>query len=159
MRWIEKRPLPKYLLNDNPRLDVAFRYWSDKRRGGLLPARSDVDTPAFRVLIGSSDWIDGSASEPERWPLGLLQSYAGICGMRSDQTLGELLRSDLATVAFTGSMLFQAVSIGRCDSNELYHVLVLPHADDGRRARDLLLLANLVQPVTQPSAQQDVVMS
>ncbi len=151
MRWIEKRPLPKYLLGANARLDVAFRYWSDKRQGGLLPARADVDTPAFRMLIGPCDWIDVRQSERESWPLGPLLPYAGFIGARIDTSLGELLRSDLATVAFTGATLFQSITIGSVDRPELHHMMALPHADDGRRVGEILLLANLVAPVSEAS--------
>ncbi len=147
MRWIDKRPLPKYLLADQPGLDLAYRYWMDKRTGGLLPARADVDTPAFKLLCPEGLWIDTTAGQKEEWPLGPLAPFGGLKGRQSELTLGAMVRADLGMVAFTGTALFQAIRIAMADDNEYHLMMALPHANDGRRVSGILMICHQVTPV------------
>lgn len=156
MRWLLKRSLPlRALTGDEPALDLAYRYWQGRRLHGLLPARADVDTPEFRLLVPDVVWIDDVGEAGQRLPLPRrLASLAEaepppervkgglmIAGAR----LGELLRNDLTTVRFTGSPLHQELILETGDVVETYRQLLLPFADDGARVRDILAITRLRQ--------------
>ncbi len=154
MRWLLKRSLPlRVLSGEEPALDLAYRYWHGRREGGLLPARADVDTPEFRLLVPDVLWVEVAEQGRERrWPLGRLDALAEaeppperaapdrmIAGTR----LGELLQNDLASVRFTGSALYQELTVEARGLIETYRHLLLPLADDGIRVREILAVTRL----------------
>jgi hypothetical protein len=157
MRWLLKRSLPlRALTGEEPALDLAYRYWHGRRREGLLPARSDVDTPEFRLLVPDTVWIDAGNERGQPLPLPARLAYLAeaeppperVAGalMIAGTRLGELLQNDLAALRFTGSPLHQEMILETGDLVETYRQLLLPLADDGLRVRDILAVTRPLRP-------------
>ncbi len=148
MHWTKKRVLPLHALSGaDLALDLGFRYWTGLRDQGLLPSRSQVDTPQFRLLIPAVHWIDLRPplhdAEP-RLALGPLEAFVDLMPASGDDSedrkLGHLLREDLRTVAFTGSPLFQEIHLRNHQQELVYSELLLPVADDGMEVTEILML-------------------
>ncbi len=157
MRWLKKRPLPLHALDaTDTALDFTYRYWHGLRTHGLLPSRSAVDTPQFRLLVPDVHWVEMRGATVERIPLGPLEGFAGlrpaaIGGGGSGYRLGTLLREDFRTVAYTGSALFQEIHLGSGGVTAVYTELLLPVADDGVEVGEVLMLVRpqCGQPVSE----------
>ncbi len=157
MQWLRKRPLPLYALGAaDTALDFTYRYWHGLRRQGLLPSRSAVDTPQFRLLVPDVHWVDMRGARVERLPLGPLEGFADLRPAatgegRSGYRLGTLLREDFRTVAYTGSALFQEIHLGPGGVTAVYAELLLPVADDGVAVSEVLMLVRpqCGQPVSE----------
>jgi hypothetical protein len=139
---LRKRPLPLHAMGpDDLALDFAHRWWHARRDGGLLPPRAAVDTPEFRLLVGGIGWVDVAAPDPAGWALGPV-----LAPLRGDAPFpdGHLaaveasLREDLQAIRFTGSPLLQDLVVARPTASVTCRQLLLPHADDGVRVRDML---------------------
>lgn len=150
---LRKRPIPLHALDeDDLSLDFAHRWWHARRRGGLLPARSTVDTPEFRLLVSGTGWIDVRSAEAECWQLGaLLPSFAGLTA-DSATAAATGFRQDLQAIRFTGAVLVQDLFVPGPNGLSIWRQLVLPHADDGVRVRDLLVVMGRRRFRHQPDA-------
>ncbi len=157
MQWLKKRPLPLYALDAaDVALDLTYRWWNGLRDGGLLPSRSQVDTPQFRLLVPAVHWVDMRDKAPERIDLGPLAGFSEVLpaatgGGSPGYPLGRLLREDFRTVAYTGSALFQEIHLAQHGLVTVYAELLLPVADDGVKVSEVLLLVRQVcgQPVSE----------
>lgn len=157
MQWLVKRPMPPNAFGaDDLPLEVTYRYWHDRRREGRLPARSEIDTPEFRLVVRDVLWVDMQDPAQEGcWPLGRLAGFEEAVPRRApsgpasgtDLRLGSLLRQDYRTVRFTGSALFQELVVATGPLVETYRELIVPLADDGVGVTELLVLS-----VLHPSA-------
>ncbi len=138
---LRKRPIPLHALDEEDlSLDFAHRWWRARRRGGLLPPRSAVDTPEFRLLVSGSGWIDVRSALAEQWELGpLLPSPAGLTA-EAASAVAVSLRQDLQAIHFTGAVLVQDLILSGPAGTSIWRQLVLPHADDGIRVRELLVM-------------------
>lgn len=145
---LRKRPMPLHALDvDDLNLDFAHRWWHGRRRGGLLPARSAVDTPEFRLLVRDAGWIEVADDAAEHWSLGPLAGL--LAGLPVDRAaaLAAALRPDLEAIRFTGAVLVQELTLTGPGIHLVRRQLVLPHADDGTRVRDLLVVLGERRPV------------
>lgn len=157
MHWLKKRPLPLHALGAaDIALDLTYRYWHGLREQGLLPSRSRVDTPQFRLLVPAVHWVDLRQDAVENIGLGPLEGFAELPpaatgGGRSGHRLGTLLREDFRTVAFTGSALFQEIQLVQNGRTAVYTELLLPVADDGVKVTEVLMLVRQQcgQPVSE----------
>jgi hypothetical protein len=139
---LRRRPLPLHALRSGDlALDFAHRYWHERRDGPLLPSRSDVDTSTFRLLLDNPIWIDVRPPDAAAWDLGRLGALLRASDSRSAPSgEAENLHQDLEGVCFTGAPLLQDLIVSGPHGAESWRQLVLPHADDGCRVRDLLVL-------------------
>lgn len=157
MQWLKKRPLPLYALDAaDVALDLTHRYWSGLRDGGLLPSRSRVDTPQFRLLVPAVHWVDMRGEAARRIDLGPFEGFSEVPpattgGGSSGYPLGRLLREDIRTVAYTGSALFQEIHLFHSGATTVYTELLLPVADDGVKVSEVLMLVrqHSGQPVSE----------
>lgn len=155
MHWLSRHSrLLSAFEGDDLALQLTYRYWQEKRDGGLLPSRCAIDTPAFRLLVPEVDWLDiGTRDAAARSGLGRLHSLSEAApgpGTHDPRPLGALLRSDLETVRFTGSCICQDLRVDLAGTPGIWRMLLLPTADDGIRVREIMLLARPVaasQPV------------
>jgi hypothetical protein len=138
-----KRLLPLYTLDGaDPALDYTYRWWRSRRDGGLLPCRAEVDSWAFRLLVGGAAWIEVRSPEPADWQLAPLGAWLGKLAARGEAE--ATLRVDLQTVRLTGVVRLQDLIVtGRRIG---WRQLVLPHADDGVQVRDLLVIHVALPP-------------
>lgn len=144
---LRKRPLPLHAMGpDDLALDFAHRWWHARRDGGLLPPRAAVDTPEFRLLVGDIGWVDAAAPDPASWGLGpALAWLRGAVRFPADDlaAVEGSLRDDLQAIRFTGSPLLQDLVVASPAASVVCRQLLLPHADDGVRVRDLLAVTLL----------------
>lgn len=148
MHWISKRALPLAQLDDHDlQLQVALRCWQDAADGsGLIPPRCSIDTPGFRLLLPTVDWIDLTTTAEPLWPLGRLQAFAEADpespggNALGPRRLGNMLRVDLRTLRFTGSPVAQELVLRPEQDVEAWRFLMLPTSDDGVRVREVLLV-------------------
>lgn len=138
MQWLKRIPRPLAAMDRHDlALDLTYRYWSGRRDGGLLPCRSVLDSPQFRLLVPRTDWLQGAEG------LGHLQPIAAALpgpGCNDPRPLGALLAQDLATVRFTGSPLLQDLLLSCHGRTETWRMLLLPTAKDGIRVDQILQL-------------------
>lgn len=150
---LRKRPIPLHALDeDDLNLDFAHRWWHARRRGGLLPPRSAVDTPEFRLLVSGSGWIDVRSAEAGCWELGPLRP--ALTGLTAEAAAAATasLRADLQAIRFTGAVLVQDLIAPGPGGASIWRQLVLPHADDGARVRELLVVLGQRRACRQPDA-------
>ena len=146
MHWVQKRslPIPALTIAD-PALLVAYRYWSDRRDGDFLPARCAIDTPTFRLLVPDTIWLGEGAY------CGRLAPYASAT--RKDATLEQALRLDLDAAFQTCVPTVQLIEVRVRGCPILYQQLLLPTADDGVHANELLEVCKLGAPrLVRPDA-------
>jgi hypothetical protein len=148
---LRKRPLPLHAMGpDDLALDFAHRWWHARRDGGLLPPRAAVDTPEFRVLVDGVGWVDVAAPDPTGWALGpALALLRGAIPSPADDlaAVEGSLREDLQAIRFTGSPVLQDLVVAWPTAKVTYRQLLLPHADDGVRVRDMLAVTLWRDPV------------
>jgi hypothetical protein len=139
MHWVQKRslPIPALTIAD-PALVVAYRYWSDRRDGDFLPTRCVIDTPTFRLLVPDTMWLSKGAYS------GRLAPYASATrGDGTDTTLEEALRHDVDSAFVTCVPSLQLIEVKIRECSILYQQLLLPTADDGFHANELLEVSKL----------------
>jgi hypothetical protein len=159
---LRKRPLPLHAMGpDDLALDFAHRWWHARRDGGLLPPRAAVDTPEFRLLVGGVGWVDVAAPDPAGWALGPALAWSRGAGPFPADELAVVegsLRDDLQVIRFTGSPLLQDLAVASPGANVVVcRQLLLPHADDGVRVRDLLAVTLLRNAAgVEPAARTPV---
>lgn len=136
MHWVQKRslPIPALTIAD-PALLVAYRYWSNRRDGDSLPARCKIDTPAFRLLVPDAIWLADGAY------CGRLAPYGPARG--KDATLDQVLEHDLNAALQTCMPMVQLIEVKVQSCPVLYQQLLLPTADDGVNANELLEVCKL----------------
>ncbi len=139
MHWVQKRslPIPALTIAD-PALVVAYRYWSDRRDGDFLPTRCAIDTPTFRLLVPDTIWLSKGAY------CGRLAPYASAT--REDATpttLEQALRLDVDAAFATCVPSLQLIEVKVRGCSVLYQQLLLPTADDGVHANELLEVSKL----------------
>jgi hypothetical protein len=157
---LRKRPLPLHAIGpDDLALDFAHRWWHARRDGGLLPPRAAVDTPEFRLLVGGVGWIDVATPDPAGWVLDPALAFLQGAALSAADDLADVegsLREDVRAIRFTGSPLLQDLVVARPSATVACRQLLLPHADDGVRVRDLLAVTLLrdaagAGPAARPS--------
>jgi len=153
MSSLRKRPIPLHALDeDDLNLDFAQRWWQARRHGGLLPPRSAVDTFEFRLLVSGPGWIDVRSAEAERWQIDpLLPSLVGLTAEAAAAATTSL-RADLQAIRFTGAVLVQDLCVPGPNGALIWRQLVLPHADDGVRVRELLVVMGRRLAACHPDA-------
>ncbi len=139
MQWVHKRslPIPALTITD-PALVVAYRYWSDQRDGVFLPARCQIDTPTFRLLVPDGCWLVPGAYH------GRLGAFLQATQVHAPtMTLEEVLRLDLDAAVTTGVPHLQHIELKIKGRPVLYQQLLLPTADDGHNVNELLEVSKL----------------
>lgn len=139
MQWVHKRalPIPALTIAD-PALVVAYRFWSEQRDGAFLPARCQIDTPTFRLLVPDALWL------PPGDYAGRLLPFAAATRVDAQAlTLGQSLRLDLETTFATGVPNLQLVELRVKGRPLLYQQLLLPSADDGHKVNEILEISKL----------------
>ena len=138
---LRKRPLPLHALGpDDLALDFTHRWWRARRDGSLLPSRSAVDTPEFRLLVDGAWWVDVTTDGADSWPLGRLTGLLVGLPAKAAAAAATSLRSDLRAIRFTGAVLLQDLTLQMPTCARRWRQLILPHADDGTRVRALLVV-------------------
>lgn len=134
MQWVHKRalPIPALTIAD-PALVVAYRYWSDRKDGAFLPPRCAVDTPVFRLLVPDAFWL-GLLGYSGRLAPYLEATQVHVPSM----TLEEALLQDLEGALVTGVPALQLIELKIQGASILYQQLLLPTADDGVKANEIL---------------------
>ncbi|MBI3451755.1 MAG: PAS domain-containing protein [Rhodospirillales bacterium] len=134
------------------KLQQAYVYWQSKRRGGLLPAREDIDIVDLRPLIGKIHLVDVSSGDPAQFHFRVFGSSVResisnvfrnqLVGECTSQALKQSVIEDYTSVIFTGvSSYHQIVALIEYVKYS-YSRLVLPLADDGRRVTLLMVCIN-----------------
>lgn len=149
MYWLSKRVLPTPALEiADPALTLSYRLWSDLRLEGHLPARCQLDSPQFRLVIPEVQWI-GPLEAPISEPLTLDGIDDAIApefnAQRRSALLSHALTDDLRLTQFTGSALFQIIDLSQRQSHSTLQLLFLPFADDGLKVIEILVVARLGQ--------------
>lgn len=147
MNWSTKRVLPTPALEAaDPALTLAYRLWADLREDGYLPARFQIDTPQFRLMIPQTQWL-GPVNATESEPLqldGFKDAIVAQFNNEESQTLlSDALAEDLRLTKFTGSPLFQVVELADGSDESTLQLLFLPFADDGLRVSEILVLSRV----------------
>lgn len=136
---LTKRPLPLYALDGgDPALDFAHRWWRARCDDSQLPSRAAVDSWAFRLLVGGTSWIDVRSPEPADWRMDSLAAGLGKLASAAWDSAAAALRVDLEAIRRTGVVLVQDLFVAGRRTG--WRQLVLPHADDGVRVQDLLVV-------------------
>jgi hypothetical protein len=156
---LRKRPLPLHAMGPGDlALDFAHRWWQARRDGGLLPPRSAVDTPEFRLLVVGTSWIDLTSPDPAAWQLGAIAAtLRRLAAPEAAHAVAEAeasLRQDLQALRFTGSALLQDLVFTGPAASETYRQLLLPHADDGVRVRDVLAVVLRPEAARRPASSR-----
>lgn len=129
-------------------LEMAYRYWEEKRHGGLLPARSEIDVLEISKLIKNTHLIDVHDADSKEWHFRVVgsivpQTWQWGCGQDklSDcpwPAYLEMLIQDYGTVKSTGVPMYHEIAI-RVDWVEYqYSRVVLPFAPAGRQVDTLM---------------------
>jgi len=147
MLWLHNRELPIPLLTlADPALTLSYRYWSQCKCDGDLPARCHVDTPEFRLLVPDAVWLDLRAVDDAAWPVGPLAVYGGAVaasgtGEAGSRALADELRGELRHIALCGVPLFHSVHLSIRGRACAYQQLLLPTSDDGRTVSEVMSVA------------------
>lgn len=133
-------------------LAVALAYWRAKKRGGLLPSRSDIDPLQLRPLLGTIHMVDASSGDPGQFRIRLhggrvppdverkiLKLPLSLCG---SPQYGKALMEDYGAAAFTGSPSYHQVVASIDLVPHSYSRLILPLADNGRKVDTLMVCFN-----------------
>ena len=145
MKWLSKRVLPTPALGSaDPALTLSYQLWSKLRVEGYLPARCQMDTPKFRLVIPNVQWL-GPIEREWVQPLAL-RGYEDLASplQRSAYSAGclaEALADDVRLTQFTGGPLFQLVELSKNGLPVVVQLLLVPFADDGLKVTDILVVA------------------
>ena len=145
MKWLSKRVLPTPALGSaDPALTLSYRLWSNMRVEGYLPARCQMDTPHFRLVIPGVQWL-GPIEREWAQPLelrGYEDSFSPYpFAVQGTSSLADALADDVRLTQFTGGPLFQIIELARNERTVVVQLLLVPFADDGLKVSDILVVA------------------
>lgn len=147
MNWLSKRVLPTLALEHaDPALTLAYRLWSDRRIEGYLPARCQLDSPQFRLVIPEVQWLDrsGDHCSLKLHLAGLDAAQAQSADPACQETeLAEALGGDIRLTEFTGNAMYQIIELSNNGTPATLQLLLLPFADDGSRVSEILVVARV----------------
>lgn len=149
MNWLSKRVLPTPALETaDPALTLTYRLWADRRIEGYLPARCQLDTPQFRLVVPQVQWLDSLEGPVSEAPH--LDGYGDAVSVdrgnhRYASSLSDDLIDDLRLTQFTGAPLFQVIGLSPEHEASTLQLLFLPFADDGMRVGEILVISRLAQ--------------
>lgn len=141
---VKRRRMPiAQIAPEDEKLRHAHAYWTSKRKGGLLPARRDIDILELRPLLGTMHLVDVVDGDPANFrfrvygssiPLDSSHNYTNSAiGDYPSPAYRRSLMEDYGAVAFTGTPNYQHIVALINYLPHSYSRLILPLADDGRR--------------------------
>jgi len=135
---------------ENAPLRDFFAYWQGKRRGGLLPARADIEPTEIPQLLPNIFLIDVVAGDPLRFRFRLVGTrIAELEGEMTNRFLDEFIPGAAGTAmarhyeeTMQGHLSVRHETLHwRRRDYVSYDVLLLPLASDGRTVDMLFGLA------------------
>ncbi|HLI10838.1 MAG TPA: PAS domain-containing protein [Alphaproteobacteria bacterium] len=142
----------------DPQMIPLLRYWESLRRGGLLPAKSDIDPLSLKKFLGRIHFIDTHAAEPEQYCFTL---WGSGCHLDGGQDYTRLRIGDYPSAAWRravtqdyqdvvkfGVPAYHLVSALHNYQRYEYSRLILPLSENGRQVTQLLVHVHK-RPITE----------
>ena len=132
-------------------LGELLSFWGSARRGRRLPSTESLDSlELLNVARGRAHIVDAASSDPAGYRFRLWGAVNSYGGGYANRVLGEmpagLMRdeaiADYRQVVASGAPSYHLISLVEKTIDYSYARLVLPLAQDGRRADRLIVLIN-----------------
>ena len=132
-------------------LGALLGFWGNARRGRRLPSNESLDSlELLNIARGRAHIVDAVSSDPAGYRFRLWGAVNSYGGGYSNRVLGEmpagLMRdeaiADYRQVVATGTPSYHLISLVEKTIAYSYARLLLPLAQDGRRADRLIVLIN-----------------